>query len=148
MTRHGYAYVNKKNVKSIQKYGYLSVREQLKHGKVTMKQLKEKYGKQFENAKKKYPNCPKTLIGYLNWRSGTREKGSKSIYYLFKPMCVNFTRGKALLQMNIPNKLRVYKVNPPKGGGLWFSGVEHAYIVPKSGRIPPKHIRILNSRCN
>lgn len=152
----GLVWVEKKRVASILRYGYMSVHAQLEHELVTERELYEKYGQQFERAKREEDGCPPTLLEYLRWRAGEEGKmeGEKAIFFLKDwklPASVpdDFTRTHTVcLSLRWPNTRDwpVYAVpaHETEGEGrLWFSGVEHGYVVAPDGIISPKHVRVV-----
>lgn len=146
--RKGYVWVEKNRVDSILKNGYFSVYSQLKHHVVTRKQLMEKYGNQFMKAKLKYPNCPKSLIGYLRWRAESRNgamNGDKVIYFLYRARDApkKFREGRVCIQLQWPSFWRVDRVlaiKNPSTKKLWLAGIPHALVHAPTGVI--KHCKL------
>lgn len=141
--RKGYVWVEKNRVKSILDHGYYSVYAQRKHGLVTRKELMEKYGNQFMKAKLKYPNCPKSLIGYLRWRAESRNgamNGDKVIYFLYhaKDAPKKFREGRTCIRLEWPSVWKIEKVVIPKSPssqGLWLAGIPHGFVHAPTGVI-------------
>jgi hypothetical protein len=141
--RRGYVWVENKRVESILKNGYMSVRAQRNKHIVTLKELYEKYGKQFMKAKQMYKNCPKSIVGYLQWRvesSPGKMNGNKAIYYLFraKDAPKKFREGRTCLRLEWPSVWKTEKIVVPKSRaskGLWLAGIPHALVHAPTGVI-------------
>ena len=149
---YGFVYVDPPDVKSIITNGYLSARKQVEMGKTTLWDLEQKYGSSHLRALNTYHSeCPDDILDYLDWRTGDEDDScgdSNAIYFLFEPltplqqMVHPFTYGKSLSSLDIRG-MKQHIVNAQGDGGLWFSDIRHAYVLPATGLIPPEKVRIV-----
>ncbi len=117
---YGFVYIPKKDKESVEKFGLLSVKEQVKHGFINLQQLQRKYGKQMKLALENFPDLERKIgkrkyftiddfITYLDWREEITERGSNAIYFLYKPIPYHY-----LQKIDDFGERIMYKIKIPK----------------------------------
>jgi hypothetical protein len=129
---YGYVYVPEQNKDSVEKYGLLSVKEQVKHGFTGLHTLlQRKYGKQLKEALQMYPELKEKIgktkyfsiqdyIVYLDWREEITERGADAIYFLYNPIPDSFINeiddfsSRVLYKVKIPTNWKLIHIGSKK----------------------------------
>ena len=144
MSNKFYVYLPQTKLKNVMKYGYLSVKDQIKLSVGSMRTIYDKYITQTKHwlggneddslidyhlSTLNMDEKIKLILNYLNWRSFDQTgkyNGADAVYLLFKPLneyAYNKLRGtffaeaRVLLEVEIPSSKTLYIVTPDKNVG-------------------------------